>query len=455
MTYSEDRCFGWLCFAITLLGLMSQSYWGSIVAFAQNDESVYLRYQGVLDEFSGDLPDTIECLFDLQTADDPSIWDERHNNVYIIERHFTVALGADDPITSTLFTEPLSLRVRCDIDRDGNYDVDVTEEVGLSPRAAVALSTQGPVKADYVEVNGQQVINQGGQWVGSVPDPTMRDHAANKSYVDEQINNSSQVTTLLSEQVSTLQNTLSGDINTLRRDTTEQINSLRTELSTQISDAEARVSQALDSSFPQVFSYRSRLFETYNEVSSTYFFADNSDLFGGVPPSSWSTGATANQVDLTRLNGFLIDEAQGGTNALLSMTPFTQTSDQQGTFMITHFQVDNTTDSDISWPLSFSYSCYEGRQNAPQRSSLALNGELIWSTLNSSCNTHSQSTQVNLNIPAQAEISDIVLVVAGSTPFERAVEPDSTTPVQHRRVIFAFTNECLRLPEGLRYRRTW
>jgi hypothetical protein len=444
-------------------------------ALAQ-DRPTFLRYQGIIDQVSGELPDAIDCSFYLKNSNDDQLWSERHDTVYVIERHFTVALGRETPLTQDLFFTPVSLHVECDVDADGDYDIRVTELIGETPRAALALSAQGPIKADYLEVNGNPVINELGQWVGpplaNLPNPEEADQVANKAYVDSRITSTSlQITTLqesLTAQITEAQDAqeiqltgLQGQITTetdrVRADTSEEITDVQTQLSTQITqqitESEARdlsARQDIDPTYPKTFTYRSRLFETFDVNSETYLFGDQASLFGGVAPSAWSSGATADQVDLDQVGAFLIDEGQAGANALLSMSKFEQISDQQGIFFIAHFQVENTAEVVKSWTLDFEYSCYESRVNGPQSSSLALNGESAWSSLNLTCSSLSQSTQVTLDLPPQ-EISDVVMVIAGSTPSSGATNPG----VPYRRVMFAFTSECLSLPEGLRYRKVW
>ena len=443
---------------------------GISMSVSAQDRSLYLRYQGMIDQVSGDLPNVIECLFTIKDSNDTQLWRERHESVYLIERNFTVALGATEPLTQDLFVNQVSLQVRCDIDADGSDDIEVSELIGETPRSFVALSTLGPVNANYVEINGVQVIDTSGQWVGpplsNLPNPVESDQVANKAYVDTRFAELSlQVTTLQEasmsqvNQLSVIRQETAAAIITSQEVTTDQIEDLQADVDAQIEqeieasdDRNLSARRVIDPSYPQAFTYRSRLFETYNESQGTPLFGDQSSLFGGVTPSAWSSGATADQVDLNRLGGFLTHEGHGDTNALMSMSHFTQTSTQQGVFFIAHFQVENMTDAIVFWPLQFEYSCFESRSEGAQRSSLALNGASVWSTFGQTCTQLSHSAQVTLELPPHT-ISDVVAVIAGSAPISRMTE--SGWNILHRRVMFAFTGECLTLPEGLRYRKMW
>ena len=458
----------------------------SLSAAAQ-DQPIYMRYQGTIDQVSGDLPNVIDCSFTLSDSNGERQWAEQHD-AYVIERHFTVALGTETPLTANLFSIPLSLQVRCDIDEDGAPDIEVTEVVGETPRAAVALSAKGPINADYLEINNLAVIDSSGQWIGptlsNLSAPEENHHLTNKLYVDMRISSLrlenttlqgnistlTMTTTTLGEQLNAQQatlDTLSAEQTGFRQDLNELedeitgLESVREDFSAELAqgilESEERSAvtyRALDPSYPRHFTYRSRLFETYDVASGTYLFDDQAALFGGVTPQAWSSGATADQVELDLLSGFLINNGQGGANALISSSQFTHTSDQQGAFLIIHFQVENTDEVAKAWPLNFEYSCYEGRPGGPQRSSLALNGVLEWSSVDSNCTALTHSAQVTLQLPPQ-ETSDIVMVIAGSAPASPAIDPGTPAPVQHRRVMFAFTGECLTLPEGLRYRKAW
>ncbi len=137
-------------------------------AWAQDaDNRVYLRYQGYI-EGANDVGNTIDCLFEFLDSSDIAIHRERNPNVLVINNAFTVTLGARDPLEATAFLGPVKLLTQCDLDRDGDYDVITNEIVGNTPKAAVALSVKGTVDADYISVNGTEVVSPDGEWLGSV-----------------------------------------------------------------------------------------------------------------------------------------------------------------------------------------------------------------------------------------------------------------------------------------------
>ena len=237
-------------------------------------------------------------------------------------------------------------------------------------------------------------------------DPTEATDAANKRYVDTHINSSNEI--------------FSGIINELQR--------------------------TLNPTFPQRFTYRSRVFETYDSSASSYFFSGHPELFGGLSTEAWSTaGVTASQLDLSTLDGLLTQEGQGGSNALIINQSFNHNVDQQGFFMVLQVQVENTTVESIDWPIQASLSCKNAVINTShQKSSIALNGVSIYSTQDELCTTTVVDTSITITLPPE-EISDLVFVVAAS-------EPNISN---QRRLMFAFTSDSLNLPQGLVYRRRW
>lgn len=217
----------------------------------------------------------------------------------------------------------------------------------------------------------------------------------------------------------------------------QQISTLREETNTAI--------QAIHPSYPQRFTYRARTFETYDVGNLTYYFNDQASLFGGVPPSAWSTlGATAGQINPALLDALLSEEGQGGLDAFISQKSFTQAQSQEGLFIVLHTQVENTTEADIDWTIQFEFTCNEQGFSGPQRSSFALNGIDVWSTQGDLCGSSSQTKSLDLSLPAET-LSDLVFVISASDLDTSAV----------RRLLFAFTGGSLLLPDGLQYRKTW
>jgi hypothetical protein len=134
-----------------------------------SEERFYLRYQGMIEGGVTDLSNSIDCVFEFLDSNDIAQHRERHANVLVINNSFTVTLGSgDNPINPSLFSTPVELLTQCDLDRNGDYDVITIEEIGATPRAAVALSVKGSVDASYIRVNGTEVVSPDGEWLGSV-----------------------------------------------------------------------------------------------------------------------------------------------------------------------------------------------------------------------------------------------------------------------------------------------
>jgi hypothetical protein len=197
---------------------------------------------------------------------------------------------------------------------------------------------------------------------------------------------------------------------------------------------------ALNPSYPNILTYRWQAFETYDIGSAAFLFSDDAALFGGVTPSAWSNNnATAADVTTAGLNTLLNREGRGGASALMVNDRFPHTDDNNGRFFIVHFQVENTTNAVVVWPLTFSYSAYD---SGGQRTSIAQDQTLIYQSDGVSTSPSSQNT-ILVNIQPES-INDFVIVVSGSLPSNG-----------YRHLLFAFVNDTLALPEGVRFRATW
>ena len=161
---TRDRTSKCLLVLFILMGICLNQSW------AQNntDDRIYLRYQGLI-EGADEVGSTIDCLFEFFDNNGQLLHRERDPNVLVINHAFMVTLGAgSNPLDANLFLEPIKLLTQCDFDRDGAYDVATNEIVGNTPRAVVALSVKGTVDADYIKVNGSEVVSPDGEWLGSV-----------------------------------------------------------------------------------------------------------------------------------------------------------------------------------------------------------------------------------------------------------------------------------------------
>jgi hypothetical protein len=90
-------------------------------------------------------------------------------------------------------------------------------------------------------------------------------------------------------------------------------------------------------------------------------------------------------------------------------------------------------------------SCGNLQGNGYQPSSIALNGENIFTSEAQDCNNLTITVNTSLDLPAN-QVSDLIFVVAASTPNLNNL----------RRVMLAFINNRLgNLPQGLIYRKLW
>lgn len=133
---------------------------------------IFLRYQGSLEGSIEDLSNTIDCTFELLNGQDDTVFYERQRTILVIERRFTVTLGAGSsdspPLTPNLLLGPTRLFVKCDLNNNGNHEVVTTEPIGPTPLAAVALGVNGFVETTSIKVNGEEVVSPDGEWVGEV-----------------------------------------------------------------------------------------------------------------------------------------------------------------------------------------------------------------------------------------------------------------------------------------------
>ena len=172
------------------------------------------------------------------------------------------------------------------------------------------------------------------------------------------------------------------------------------------------------------------------------FFFNNqtTDLFGGIPFSAFSNGnVPAELLNLAQLDGLLTQEGRGGASTLLVQRTYQSQKEQQGHFLVFHFQVRNTSNQEIIWPLDVLSSCYT---QSGQKSSIAVNNVNVWSTtFNTQCEPTTQA-QVDVTLEA-GEVHDIVGLISAS---------NSGTL---RQLVFAFISQSLTLPQGVEWVASW
>ena len=177
--------------------------------------------------------------------------------------------------------------------------------------------------------------------------------------------------------------------------------------------------------------YRWATFHTYDQ-STGWSLGNNPNLFGGVPPSSWTdASATAGSMssDKEVLRTLFTNKGYAKGNAVIMNENWQSFSSTNGKVVMALFRIKNTTAASITWSPSFYYSAYSAWG---EFSSVALNGNSVF-TAGSSGNT-----SLSLSIPPN-RVSTIIFVSTSS----------NDSPLRNCRL--AFINNSLILPSGLIY----
>lgn len=187
--------------------------------------------------------------------------------------------------------------------------------------------------------------------------------------------------------------------------------------------------------------YRWNTFQTYHN-NSGWMMSNNSLMFGGINPSSWSDGNyTADRMspDMEVLRTLFTRKGYGGKNANVVSDVFFQYSSTNGKHTVVLFRIKNTTGSDIPWTVDFYYSAHS---QWSERASVALNGTLIWVSTGIS-NPNSNTSEI-LTIPANST-STVIFVSSGGNQLSIT---GNITVREHK---LGFFNNTLELPAGLEY----
>ena len=148
--------------------------------------------------------------------------------------------------------------------------------------------------------------------------------------------------------------------------------------------------------------YRWANFDTYLNGSGGWMLNNSHpELYGGVNPSSWTDGnAVASQMstDPDVLRSLFVNKGYGGKNAMIWSDVEWQYSSTNGEIMAVMFQIDNTTENDITWNPQFFYSAYAAWG---ERASVAVNGQLVWDSGGTNTGNNS-SASVNVTISANS-----------------------------------------------------
>ena len=63
--------------------------------YAQDTESIYLRYQGILQGIDLAMTPVMSCQFSLKNIDDDIVYSEQIREIELYQNHFSVTLGTD------------------------------------------------------------------------------------------------------------------------------------------------------------------------------------------------------------------------------------------------------------------------------------------------------------------------------------------------------------------------
>lgn len=185
--------------------------------------------------------------------------------------------------------------------------------------------------------------------------------------------------------------------------------------------------------------YRWIVFSTYDQ-SSGWISNNNSAIFGGIHPSSWSdSSATAEALGtIEQVRGLFTRKGYGGKNANVVADTWGHTSSTNGKIAGALFRIKNTTGAAITWTAN----AYQTAYNVwGERASVAVNGTLFWTSGSSDLGAITTQTHA-IPIPANGT-STVVFTASSASP--------SATPDGTRTLFLAFHNDSLELPAGLEY----
>ena len=186
--------------------------------------------------------------------------------------------------------------------------------------------------------------------------------------------------------------------------------------------------------------YRWNVFDTFDHPNTSWLFANNPTMFGGVAPQAWSdgfalAGSVAADKDVQR--SLLTQKGYPGRNAMVLSDTRLQFGSNDGKLVVTLFRVKNTTAAPITWQAHFWYSCYYPWGEV---ASVALNGVNVFTDNGS---TSGKLAVVNLSIPPN-RTSTVVFVAASGIPVSFANNSHWV-----RATVAGFIDDSLALPTGL------
>jgi len=188
--------------------------------------------------------------------------------------------------------------------------------------------------------------------------------------------------------------------------------------------------------------YRWNVFDTFDHPNTSWLFANNPTMFGGVAPQAWSDGfalAASVAADKDVQRSLLTQKGYPGRNALVLSDTRLQFGSNDGKLVVTLFRVRNTTADPINWQAHFWYSCYRPWGEV---ASAALNGVNVVVD-NAGCSTSGKLAVVTLPIPPN-RTSTVIFVSASGVPTSFANNNHWVRPT-----VAGFIDDSLSLPTGL------
>jgi hypothetical protein len=181
--------------------------------------------------------------------------------------------------------------------------------------------------------------------------------------------------------------------------------------------------------------YRYNVFSTYAQWAGQWYADDSAELYGGVTPSAWSGGATANQISANKdiQRNFFIYRGWGSWNTNIWAEEWYSYSSTNERFVSVLFRIKNTLETDVEWVTNHYYSSYGSWQS---HASVAINGVLDWYSTSDCgfCNV-----QRTLTIPA-GQTSSVIFISGSGGPSGNM-----------RTTLLIFHSNSLNLPDGLEY----
>jgi subtilisin-like proprotein convertase family protein len=165
------------------------------------------------------------------------------------------------------------------------------------------------------------------------------------------------------------------------------------------------------------------------------------DMFGGVNPSNWTNGnytACNLSADKEILRTMFNQKRWATKNSNVYNDVWLQYSSTTGKQVFAMFRVRNNTASDITWSPQFWFTAYGGWN---EYAGLMVNGKCVWT---SDCGGSTCNTKQNVVIPA-GRVSTVVFNSAGAANYDWGYGS------QTRKIMLAFYNNSLALPNGLEY----